>query len=388
MSKSREEAVPEEVEPESSGWDVMDAFLAAVRGISAELGPDEAFANIIQETCNLLQCDRSTLFFVDADANELVLIVAKDCSNIRIPIGQGLSGFVAETGASLNVTDAYRDSRFNSAFDQATGYRTRSVLAVPVHDVGGDIVAVLQCINKLTAPSFSRTDEKLLGHLAAHVGVVLRNCRLFESERAARAQVSQVLNVVKALHANSGASSLIFNLTTLTPSLVGADRCTLYLLDQSKEQLVVMQGDLDFRFPVTKGLAGAVARSGTPLLIADAYDDDRFNQAMDKQSGYRTKAVLCVPIFERPDSIVGVLQLINKEDEDEAEFTMEDLDIITSLLAIAGPILHNAMKSGFLMPKTSYSDKESVLPVAHASARHDSVKSTLPNFREEDDEGD
>jgi GAF domain-containing protein len=375
----------------SSGWDVMQGFLTAVRNISCELSPDEAAASVIKETCTLLQADRSTLFFVDADAQELILVVAKGANNLRFPLGTGIAGTVAQTGQLLNIRNAYDDARFSPESDRASGYKTRAVIAVPVRDPKGDTVAVLQCINKMPEGHFSANDELLLANMAAHVGVVLRNCKLYEAERSSREKVASVLEVVRMLHdASTSLNSLVFTLVTTAHHLVDADRCSLYLVDSVRKQLVVMQGDIDVRFPLTKGIAGSVASTGQPLVIKDAYEDARFERNMDKQSGYHTKAVLCMPIFDTSEKeskreVMGVLQLINKKDESE-EFSTDDQTLMETLLAIAGPILSKAQARRTATTATTARSPETVARHLVPGTREHVSTTRMAKFREEEEE--
>jgi hypothetical protein len=104
---------------------------------------------------------------------------------------------------------------------------------------------------------------------------------------------------------------------------------------------------------MSAGIAGQVATNATALTIDEAYDDERFNQAIDKKTGYRTKSILCMPIFgfaegdSKEPEIIGVFQAINKMDDTEV-FNHEDESILEILLRIAGPVLQ---KSKFFDPK-------------------------------------
>lgn len=344
-------------EPEG-GWECLGKFLSAVEVVSQEIDPDKVASAVIKEACSLIQADRCTLFFVDAEAHELILIVAKGAKNIRIPIGVGIAGYVAETGHNLNIHDAYEDHRFSSDYDKKTGYRTKAVMAVPVRDTSGDIVAVLQCINKVNSKADNFTDEDLFSVLcfSQHIGVTLGNSRLYESERQAKLKVGAMLDIVQLIHSpNTSENSLFFALSNKAHELIDGDRCTLYLVDKTREQLVVNQGDLDFRFPLSKGIVGYVASTGKPLLIDDAYEDKRFSRDMDVKTGYRTKAICCVAIkgkrVKGKKEVVGVLQVINKVTEDAGVFTKEDLNVLQVLLNIAGPKLE-ASKVYNMLSKT------------------------------------
>merc|ERR1711870_189537 len=112
-------------------------------------------------------------FLVDDQENSMFTIVAQNSSRIRIPAGQGLVGHVATTGEIVNVVDAYQTEMFNREVDKATGYRTRSVLAMPVFSGDGVILGVIECMNKKGegTPKFTSDDEALVKAFALHIAV-------------------------------------------------------------------------------------------------------------------------------------------------------------------------------------------------------------------------
>lgn len=134
-----------------------------------------------------------------------------------------------------------------------------------------------------------------------------------------------------------GVNSLIFTITQRTVRVVDADRCTLYLIDNVQRALFAMQGEVNIRISMEQGIAGSVATSGQVLNITDAYENPHFNQTIDRKTGYRTKAILCMPI-KADDQVIGVLQLINKTTAPYI-FTVDDEDVMNIFLSIAGPIL-------------------------------------------------
>ena len=104
-------------------------------------------------------------------------------------------------------------------------------------------------------------------------------------------------------------------LETATKNL-NADRGTVYLIDHKKKELwsKVFQGDLkvEIRLPIGKGIAGHVAKTGKTIILKDAYKDPRFNDEIDKKTGYRTKTMLCTSMKDRKGKRVGVIQIVNK----------------------------------------------------------------------------
>jgi signal transduction histidine kinase/CRP-like cAMP-binding protein len=124
---------------------------------------------------------------------------------------------------------------------------------------------------------------------------------------------------------------------------IGADRGTLYLIDRKADELwsKVAQGDgmVEIRLPIGKGLAGFVARAGEVVNITDAYSDPRFNPEIDRKSGYSTRTVLCMPMRNKNDKIIGVFQLLNKR---IGHFGPEDEAFIEALSVHAAIALENA----------------------------------------------
>jgi putative ABC transport system ATP-binding protein len=130
----------------------------------------EAFTLKIGE---LLKADRATLFVVDRERGQLWSKVVEQAQEIRIPLGSGIAGRVAATGEPLNIADAYADPLFNKAVDEATGYRTRTILCMPIIDSGGRVFAVMQLLNKAGGQPFDARDEDLFRDFTGRMGVIL-----------------------------------------------------------------------------------------------------------------------------------------------------------------------------------------------------------------------
>jgi putative ABC transport system ATP-binding protein len=141
----------------------------------------EAFESMLEQVLEaftlkigqLLQADRATLFVVDAARRELWSKVALNAEEIRIPLSSGIAGRVATTGEPLNIPDAYAEPLFNPAVDEATGYRTRSILCMPMKDSSGRVFAVMQLLNKAGGQPFDARDEELFRDFTGRMGVIL-----------------------------------------------------------------------------------------------------------------------------------------------------------------------------------------------------------------------
>jgi signal transduction histidine kinase len=172
----------------------LKILLDVIKAMSAETDFDRLLQLIMEETTRAMAADRSTLFLVDRARGELwsrAALGLQEKKEIRFKSHLGIAGHVATTGERLNIPEAYDDPRFNKEVDRQTGYRTRTILCVPVRNKEGAIVGVLQVLNK-RAGVFTPADEEMLDALSAQAAIALENARLYEDLRQAYAELKQL----------------------------------------------------------------------------------------------------------------------------------------------------------------------------------------------------
>jgi signal transduction histidine kinase len=156
-------------------------------------------------------------------------------------------------------------------------------------------------------------------------------------------QLQSLIEASKIVNSTLELEKLLVLILEAATKSIRADRGTLYLVDASRWELwsKIAQGDnmVEIRLPFGKGLAGHVAKTGETISIADAYNDPRFNPEIDKRSGYLTRNVLCMPLRDKKGAIIGVFQLLNKQD---GMFTTEDESFIEALSIHAAIAIENA----------------------------------------------
>lgn len=158
----------------------LTSILDVARAMSAERDLDQLLRLILREAARVVDADRCSLFLLDREKQVLWSKIAHGIGEgIHVAVGEGIVGHVARTGEPLNLADAYADPRFQSAVDRSTGYRTRTVLSVPMRNTRGDVVGVLQALNKGEGP-FSREDEELLLVLGGQAATAVENALLHE----------------------------------------------------------------------------------------------------------------------------------------------------------------------------------------------------------------
>lgn len=164
----------------------LQTFDVANRRATASL-LDEILKALATKIRALIGADRTTVYLVDEARGQLRSQFAQHDSSdpfeITISIERGIAGRVARTGETLNISDPYNDPAFFPDIDQRTGYRTTSILCSPIYDKHGRVFAVVQLLNKLNAPSFTKSDETRLREFARGLAVVLESCKqLTEAE--------------------------------------------------------------------------------------------------------------------------------------------------------------------------------------------------------------
>lgn len=158
----------------------LSLLFEATRLLNSTLDLAELLELILKIASKEVKADRGSVFLVDSKKRELWSIVASglDHQEIRIPFGKGVAGKVGESGEIVNVQDAYSLPYFDSSFDQKFGYKTKSILSLPVRHHTGEIVGVIQLLNKQGAVTFSYEDEDFLVKLSGHIAMALENARL------------------------------------------------------------------------------------------------------------------------------------------------------------------------------------------------------------------
>jgi adenylate cyclase len=334
-------------------------LLEAIQMLSRELNLTRLLQLIMDKASRLLNADRASLFVVDERRGELWSKVAQglEVREIRVPIGEGIAGGVAATGERVNIADAYNDPRFNPEVDRRTGYRTRAILCAPVRDAGGRVVAVVQLLNRRDGAAFDADDERLLEAFVGQVAIALRNAQQMEQIEQRRKTSELLLDVMKSFSSELEVDGLLRKIMERTSAVLQAERSTLFLVDGKTREIwskVAQGGDMvEIRVPIGRGIAGAVAATGETINIPDAYADPRFNQEVDRRTGYRTRTVLCAPVHDAQGAIVGVAQVLNKAG---GPFTADDEELLAALSAQAFIALDNARLFESVVTMKNYND--------------------------------
>ncbi len=351
----------------------------ALREVGLALGTtldlEQLLELILEKINDAVEADRSTLYLLDDRRNELVSRIAQggEVRQIRLKMGQGIAGHVAQTGKTLLVNDPYNDARFNPDLDLSSGYRTRSILAVPMKNHLGRTIGVIQVLNKKTG-AFDDHDAVILAALSTQAAIAIDNSRLFLSVTQKNTELLEIkeqlehrvrdLKLLFDLESAMGRATSLDELFTgvlyeaLRTSEAYAGAFAMKSADGVNGQIYLMfQGsDVLHRYTVKagSGLTGAAIADGEVVFTNDAPSHPSHDSSFDELLGEPTRACIAVPLEGEDGDAMGAIALFNKRKipgsqprltnaAREEEFTEEDRALLLLIAANASTAIRLQM---------------------------------------------
>jgi signal transduction histidine kinase/putative methionine-R-sulfoxide reductase with GAF domain len=311
----------------------LEAIMDISRAVSTSLHIDDLLPRIMERTTQLMKADRSTFFIVDRKQGELwsKVIQGHTPEEIRLRIGDGIAGWVAASGQSLNLPDAYDDARFDRTWDEKSGYRTRSLLCVPIRNKENLVVAVIQCLNK-ERRAFDADDELLLACIGGQCAVAIENAFLYQSLfdkhgallsaesqlRRANSELEVLYEVEQQIASAADSSGLIDAVLTRFASLLKVEAAALLLVSERGAQSFVHVSHGDLR-PV-RSLEPRVAQTlllhaRFPILREVDAGGGVADSLFWAEPDLRVREVWSAPLSDGRSQI-GVLQVANRTSAD------------------------------------------------------------------------
>jgi signal transduction histidine kinase/putative methionine-R-sulfoxide reductase with GAF domain len=324
---------------------------AALREVGVALGTtfdlDDLLELILNKLTELVEADRATLYLLDEVKKELVsrLVVGDKVRSIRMKVGHGIAGVVAQTGKSVRIRDAYSDPQFERDWDVLTGYRTKSMLVSPLKNHLGRTIGVIQVLNKQGGREFSGEDESIVSALSTQAAVAIDNSRLFLSLIQKN---KQLLDTTDRLERKLQDLSLLFELerrtaraTTIEELAVAVlgqcaaacEACGAALLLSEEESGDLVEYVLDVKNPTElrrigvksrEGFLGAAMAEEDILSVDKAQGDKRWHAHVEGTFPFEVTSVLAVPL-EGESSPLGAIGLFSHESGgafDEADVSL------------------------------------------------------------------
>ena len=302
---------------------------------------------VSEKLTNLFCCRSAELWKYNTQLDQLYVYRANSNKAVEVPKSEsGIAGFVLRQAVPVSCISA----RVHSAYHEKTdGNGDHSCLSIPVRDPDNPLLYSIILRGKRTPQFFTDNDEKILARVIPYIIASLTSAEIVEKNHKAlkdsmhqQKNLRALLEVAEYLSGQLKMDDLIPNIMTRACDLVKSDRCSLFIVNETRDKLyTTFSGGLanKIEIPINAGIVGWTATKGEILNIQDAYEDSRFNKDTDLKTGYRTITILSVPIFDEQNQICGVTEMINKLD---GVFTTEDEQMIKIFNVFCGISLENA----------------------------------------------
>jgi K+-sensing histidine kinase KdpD len=313
------------------------------KALSSVLNQQQLLILIMNEVTNLINAERGTLFLTDPEKGELWSVIAQkaEIREIRLKIGVGIAGHVAKTGEIINIKDAYQDDRFDPTTDKKTGYRTRSILCMPIREPvkdeqkEGSIIAVLQILNKINGV-FTEEDEELLTTLASPIAISLVNARLYGILEARVNELNLLFNIEKVLRQAQNTNEMLKEIVHLISESLNTEMGIILLHDTDKNSFPIRYAHNleeaklhDINLSPQDGIIGQVI-SKAQIYIANTVDRDTyFNKDQAAFFKGTINNIICAPLI-CDTGVAGVIELMNKKGEN-SYFSNNDSKLLESI---------------------------------------------------------
>ncbi|HEY5923236.1 MAG TPA: GAF domain-containing protein [Kofleriaceae bacterium] len=335
------------------------ALVQEVSRALSTVGDIDALLRLIMEkVTELMEADRSTLFLVTEDGRQLwsKVIQGSEVVEIRLDVGEGVAGWVAQTREIVNIPDAYADQRFQPSVDLKSGFRTRSILSVPMLGALGGLVGVLQVLNKADGP-FTTADEELMCALASQAAIAIENARLYHSlvtqnqelsrarrelERRQR-ELNALYEVEKELSAALDLDDLLSRILAQAITVLGGGAGSIALVDPDGSlRFRTVQGPaaprlIERTLPHGTGLLGWSIAHRTPIIVDDPSKDPRHAREIAIESGVRPQHIMVAPLVDGED-VIGGIEIIDQRRtvrDGDGPWAEEDLKLLVLIAAQA-----------------------------------------------------
>ncbi|XP_059219754.1 cGMP-specific 3',5'-cyclic phosphodiesterase [Stomoxys calcitrans] len=389
--------------------DEGELFMELIRDVANELDIDVLCHKILVNVGLLTHADRGSLFLAKGPPNSRYLVAKlfdvtqttplKDAvkkarsEEIIIPFGVGIAGMVAQTKEMINIKEAYKDARFNCEIDLRTGYKTNTILSMPICNYEGDIIGVAQIINKTNGSlEFDEHDVEIFRRYLTFCGIGIQNAQLFEMSVQEYRRNQILLNLARSIfEEQNNLECLVTKIMTEARVLLKCERCSVFLVDldcceashlekiiekpnemQRRLSRSILSSDsledkqkTNNRFTVLFELGAAnqsanisrpsvndlsnstlaqiaqfVATTSQTVNISDVREwVQEHNQITAENEIDCIKAILCMPIVNAQKRVIGVAQLINKSNG--VPFTDCDASIFEAFAIFCGLGIHN-----------------------------------------------
>ena len=338
-NEEQNNAEEEEEDPRTKYYNRLQALLSVAEVIFGMLDLDELLPTIMEKACSLLKTERCSLFILDKTKNELYTRYQGGLEkSIRIKNGVGIAGYTSSTGNCVNITDAYSDPRFDKTSDKQTGFKTNTLLTVPIYDNRGEIAGVTEMINRLDGKAFDEEDIKMMVAFNVFCGISIDNANLYSTSLDLMNHLRGFIQATNVIGQEGKLSSIVKNLLETMGGVVAAKYSVAYeydnetdtftkitsigkypktlkriqqAIDERQSQLYTIQNDDPIFGKETpeQAATSSTASVDASFKLKKMSSTIKMNSFINEEKNTSVKQVLAFPLFTNEQTIIGAIEL-------------------------------------------------------------------------------
>ena len=299
---------------------------------------------------NAVNSDAASLLLVDKISGLLYFAAVKgskaeQLKKYKLAIGEGIVGWVAQSGKPLITPDAQKDKRHKKQIGQEIDYIAHNILCVPIK-FEEEVIGVFEFLNKKSEEPFNDEDLKIISDFTPYIASIIKNAQLIIENKQKIERLEHLIELTKHINSTLELNKLLDNMLQISTDMLQAEAGSILLLDEDKNELffAAATGEKkdklkDIRVPVGEGIAGWVARENKSVLVADAQNDPRFFKKVDQKTAFKTTSIIAVPLLTK-DRLIGVVEVLNKKNKHF--FNEEDTSLLEAFANQAAVAIENA----------------------------------------------
>lgn len=291
------------------------------------------------------------LFNKDTEKLEFVSVRAKTkaaenkLKKLKLDKGEGLAGWVYLTGIPILSNSIETDVKWQKKIAEEINYKPHRIMCSPI-TVGADIIGVLELIDKKQNEEFSDYDMEIFRLFTEQLGIILENRQLYRGLENEITRIKDLIETSVLLSSTLDLDELLNLIMEKAKQILGAEASSIFQIDEETGELYfrVATGEKGkaakaIKVPMGKGVVGWAAEQGETVIVPDVSKDNRFYKKVDKETKFKTKSIIAVPLMTK-HGIMGVAEVLNKIEG--VRFSKEDIKIFESLARQASVAIENA----------------------------------------------
>ncbi|GAB4423185.1 MAG: SpoIIE family protein phosphatase [Turneriella sp.] len=348
---------------------LLSEMIKVSKMINSTLDLNSLLESIMDSAKIVLKAEASSLMLIDRKTNELFFNIIsgekeRDLKEIRIPIGVGIAGIVADTCKPLVVNDAQNDERVYKQADEKINFVTRNLIATPLM-VRNRIIGVIEVINSVGRPEFSEKDLELFNTFSEQAALAIHNRELIDSLKDINRELKKKVHELSSLHEIGKVLMSTLNEKDLFDSIVRiiademqADRVSIMIYAPDHDALeIISHHGLDLSpfertfVPLDRSLAGRSFRE-LKLIYTNALEKSPYAAFRDTER-YHTGGCIIQPLMHGQE-IYGVLNISDRHAPTGHEFTEDDLRLLSTIASQITRSIQNFRLLNEMLEKRSY----------------------------------